>query len=323
MLSRFLACTLLACPFLLLAAGAHAGPTNPAISAIGDMRALWTESEEDDVELEFHELELSFTGPVNPYASAEIYVAAHEGEFEVEEAKLMLDRYLPGGFGLTIGRKLLDFGQLNVVHAHAWPFVDRPLMHSTFFSEDGIRDDGVRLDWLAPLEAATLRATAGAVRGDVFLGGHGHEEEDKHVERVLPARVGEEGEEADGPELGLSGRVDLFLEAGESGSFLIGASVLHGTHDVHEDAKATWFGIDGKASFDLGPSRALVLNAEAIFGSLDKTEEAASADPNGFFGSVDFRANRNWNVGGFVESATERFDDDVRTNRYGGFVGLA
>ena len=110
------------------------------------------------------EAEIAFVGPVNPYASAEVYVGVHDGtEFEIEEAKLLLDRYLPGGFGLVVGRFLQDFGQLNVTHAHTYPFVERPLMHREFFGEDGIVDAGVRLDWLAPPGPVTVRATAGAV----------------------------------------------------------------------------------------------------------------------------------------------------------------
>ena len=67
---------------------------------LGDTRALWSEKT-DDVELAFHEMEVALTGPVNPYASAEVYLAIHGTEgIEVEEAKLLLDRYLPAGLGL-------------------------------------------------------------------------------------------------------------------------------------------------------------------------------------------------------------------------------
>ncbi|MGQ0722161.1 MAG: hypothetical protein ACT4PE_11410 [Candidatus Eiseniibacteriota bacterium] len=283
---------------------------NPNISVIGDTRATWNDTTED-VEIGLDEVEVAFVGPLNPYASAEVYVGFHGAEtVEIEEAKLLLDRYLPGGFGLTIGRFLQDFGQLNQLHSHAYPFVERPLMHAEFFGEDGVVDEAVRLDWIAPAEEVTLRASAGAVRGDLFLGGHHHEEE--------PST--EEEEEA--PELGVTGRLDLFAQPTEAFSFLLGGSVLHGEHDTHDAAMATWICADAKARWDLGPYRALVLNAEGVFGSLEETDEAAESDPSGFFVSADVRANRRWNLGGFVESATERADDEIRTNRYGGFIGL-
>ncbi|MBD3160701.1 MAG: hypothetical protein GF346_01020, partial [Candidatus Eisenbacteria bacterium] len=298
----------------------HGGPVNPDISVIGDTRALWDDRTEE-VELVFEEVEVGFAGPLNPYASAEIYLAIHGVEgIEVEEAKLQLDRYLPAGFGVTAGRALLDFGQLNQVHPHAYPFVDRPLMHTAFFGDDGVLDVIGRLDWIAPLQPVTLRASAGAVRGDLFLGGHHHGEgEHAHEKRADE----EDPEEEAAPTLGASGRVELFAEPSRNVSFLVGGSVLHGEHDPHEEAKATWGTVDGKVRFDLGPQRNLILNAEAVLGSLDAAEEAPASDPSGWFAAADLRLDRRWNFGAFAESATERLEDEHRTNRFGGFVGMA
>jgi hypothetical protein len=296
----------------LLTSPSFAQKLNPNISVIGDTRAVWSDVTED-VEVGLAEVEIAFVGPLNPYANAEVYVGFHSAtEVEIEEAKLLLDRYLPGGFGLTIGRFLQDFGQLNQLHSHAYPFIEHPLMHVEFFGEDGVVDEAARLDWIAPTEGVTLRASAGAVRGDLFLGGHGHE----------AASEGPSEEKAE-PEIGVTGRVDLFAQPTEGFSFLIGGSVLHGDHDPAESAKGTWLGADGKARWDIGPYRALVVNAEGIFGWLEETEEAPETKPNGFFVSTDLRANRRWNLGGFAESTTERDDNDVRTNRYGAFVGMA
>ncbi len=307
-LSTFVAFAALA----VVARSAAAAPVNPDISVIGDSRAVYSEAE-DEVALELHEVEVSLVGALNPYASAAVTLGIHEGEgIDVEEAKLMLDRYFPAGFGLTAGKFLLDFGQLNPVHAHAYPFVGRPLPHESFFGEEGAKDAGVRLDWIAPA-GASFRASVGAVRGDVLLGGHAHEED----------ALDEPPVEEESPEVGATGRLELFAEPSPGFSFLAGGSVLHGTFDPHEGAKATWFGPDLKLRFDLGPQSALVVNAEAILGSLEATEEAPAADPNGWFASADWRKSRRWNFGGFAESATERQDDTVRTNRFGVFAGLA
>jgi hypothetical protein len=297
-----------------LAAFANVAPAqklNPNLSVIGDTRAVWNDTTED-VEIALDEVEIAVVGPLNPYASAEVYVGFHGAEtVEIEEAKLLLDRYFPAGLGLTAGRYLQDFGQLNQLHSHAYPFVERPLMHVEFFGEDGVLDEGVRLDWIAPTEGVTLRASAGAVRGDLFLGGHHHEGE------------AEEPVEEEAPEIGATGRLDLFAQPTEGFSFLLGGSVLHGEHDPDINAFATWVCADAKARWDLGPNRALVVNAEGIVGSLDETEVTPEVEPNGFFVSADLRASKRWNFGGFAESATERDDEDVRTDRYGGFLGLA
>jgi hypothetical protein len=222
-----------------------------------------------------------------------------------------LDRYFPGGLGLTAGKVLVDFGQLNQVHAHAYPFVDRPLMHELFFGEEGIKDVTARIDWIAPWETAAIRASAGGVRGDLFLG----------PEEEREAGEGEE-EEAE-PEFGATGRIELFAEPSPNISFLLGGSILHGVLDPAADANATWYGPDLKVRFDLGPNTALVVNGEAAFGSLDATEGTSSADPTGWFAGADLRATQRWNLGAFAESASGRFDDGSHTRRYGGFIGLA
>jgi hypothetical protein len=297
---------------LAFAGGSDAGPVNPDISVIGDTRAIWSESE-DDVSLVFEEAEISMVGALNPYASAIVTLGITEEEgIDIEEAKLSLDRYFPGGFGLTAGKYLVDYGQLNQVHAHTYPFIDRPLMHQAFFGEEGIKDVGVRLDWIAPSpwETVSVRAAAGGVRGDLFLG--------PEDEREVP-----EGEEEPEPEIGGTGRLELFVEPSENTSFQLGGSVLYGKFDPQTDAYATWAGPDLKVRFDLGPQTTLIVNGEATFGSLNATAATPSADPNGWFTSADFRANKRWNFGGFAESTTGRFQDDARTNRYGGFVGFA
>lgn len=294
---------------------AIAAPLNPEISVIGDTRAVYSD-ETEELSLTFEEAEISIIGPLNPYASGQVTLGINEAEgIDIEEAKLLLDRYFPGGFGLTIGKTLVDFGQLNPIHAHAFPFVDRPLMHATFFGEEGIKDVTCRLEWLAPTEGVTLRATAGVTRGD-FLREPEEEEVVPLDDESLPL------EPAPAPELGFTGRVDLFAEPSSNSSFLVGGSVMQGTSDEANDSKATWFGPDLKARLELSPESAVIVNAEAVFGSLDLDPISPSVDPRGWFTSVDWRANKKWNFGGFAESTTARDDDESTAARFGAFLGL-
>lgn len=293
---------------------ASAQTRNPDISVIGDVRGFWSERL-DRAELEFSELELAFVAPVNPYAEAEAYIAFHGLDIiEIEEAKLMLSRYFPAGLGLMIGLAYLDFGQINPVHRHAYPWVFRPLMHEEFFGPDGARDTSVRLDWLAPIDAFTLQATAGVVRGTSLLGGEAHHHGEGEEE--------EEAEEELQPELGGSARLNLFFEATQDLSLQVGSSLLHGEFDPADGARVTWWDVDAKLRWDLSPQRELVLNAEAILGQLDASEENDAFDPNGWFAGADLRWDRRWNFGVFGESTTERLAAE-RTWRYGAFGGLA
>ena len=55
--------------------------------------------------------------------------------------------------GLTIkgGRFFSGFGYLNEVHAHAWDFVDQPLVYQAMFGGQ-FRQNGVQVKWLAPTD---------------------------------------------------------------------------------------------------------------------------------------------------------------------------
>jgi hypothetical protein len=105
-------------------------------------------------------MELSFLGAVDPYFTGEahlLYFLDAEGEsrFEIEEA-FALTSQLPFGlqeYGLEIefGQFLTEFGRQNPIHAHAWHWIDQPIILSRLFGEDGARGPGVRLGWLTPL----------------------------------------------------------------------------------------------------------------------------------------------------------------------------
>ncbi len=58
---------------------------------------------------------------------------------------------LGSGFNLKFGRFFSGLGYLNEQHAHAWDFVDQPLVYRVFW-DNQLGDDGVQLKWLAPTE---------------------------------------------------------------------------------------------------------------------------------------------------------------------------
>jgi len=105
-------------------------------------------------------VELSFAAAVDPYFDAEahlVYNIDSEGEssFEIEEA-FGTSRMLPfgleeRGLELEVGQFYTEFGRQNPRHAHSWQWLDQPVVLSRFFGEDGIRNPGARVGWLAPL----------------------------------------------------------------------------------------------------------------------------------------------------------------------------
>ena len=58
---------------------------------------------------------------------------------------------LENGLNLKFGRFFSGLGYLNEQHAHAWDFVDQPLVYAVLW-EDQLNEDGVQLKWLAPTD---------------------------------------------------------------------------------------------------------------------------------------------------------------------------
>ena len=73
-----------------------------------------------------------------------------DNEIEVEEA-FFRTTALRDGFTIKGGRFFSGFGYLNEVHAHAWDFVDQPLVYQAMFGGQ-YRQNGVQVKWLAPTD---------------------------------------------------------------------------------------------------------------------------------------------------------------------------
>ncbi len=95
------------------------------------------------------ESELTISANIDPYFSG-VFIAAvtPENEVEIEEAYFQNTGFIPGTT-FKVGRFLSGFGYLNEIHAHAWDFVDAPLVHQAFFGGQ-LKEEGLQARWLAP-----------------------------------------------------------------------------------------------------------------------------------------------------------------------------
>jgi hypothetical protein len=125
---------------------------NPAISAIGDFRSLYTNAGDRNWDAYVQGIELNFSSAIDPYATAEFY-PVFEGEggelnAKIEEAYIET-LSLPFGLQLKAGKFRQAFGRINTVHRHSLPVIDVPVAYETFFGEAMI-DQGASLSWLIP-----------------------------------------------------------------------------------------------------------------------------------------------------------------------------
>jgi len=114
------------------------------------------------------ESELTFSANIDPYFAGVLTAAiTGDNEIEVEEA-FFRTTALHDGLTIKGGRFFSGFGYLNEVHAHAWDFVDQPLVYQAMFGGQ-YRQNGVQLKWLAPTDLF-LEFGAETGNGDNFPG---------------------------------------------------------------------------------------------------------------------------------------------------------
>jgi hypothetical protein len=112
------------------------------------------------------ESELTFAASIDPYFSGVLTAAiTGDNDIEVEEAYFRTTS-LHNGLTIKGGRFFSGFGYLNEVHAHAWDFVDPPLVYQAMFGGQ-YQQNGLQVKWLAPTDIF-LEFGAEAGNGDSY-----------------------------------------------------------------------------------------------------------------------------------------------------------
>lgn len=146
--------------------GSNAAAFNPAISLI--LGGSYTNASRDpedwriagfvpagdeigpgDRSFNLGESEMTLSASIDPYFAGQLTAAiTGDNEIEVEEAYFRTTA-LHNGLTVKGGRFFSGFGYLNEVHAHAWDFVDQPLVYQALFGGQ-YRQNGLQVKWLAP-----------------------------------------------------------------------------------------------------------------------------------------------------------------------------
>ena len=97
------------------------------------------------------ESELGIAANIDPdYRGVATLSLAPAGGVSVENA-FVQTAALGNGLNLKFGRYFSALGYLNEQHAHAWDFVDQPLVYASLWNNQ-LGEDGLQLKWLAPTE---------------------------------------------------------------------------------------------------------------------------------------------------------------------------
>jgi hypothetical protein len=141
--------------------------SNIQMAMVFDFRGVLHHPEREERRAFVNEVEFGFKSEVDPFWTAEAYLALHrhhheheepegkgkahsaEYEFEIEEA---FARY--GGFGQGVDGKLGQFkaaiGRMNRNHRDQYEFLDIPLVLQDTLGEEGLSAPGVSVSYLLP-----------------------------------------------------------------------------------------------------------------------------------------------------------------------------
>lgn len=145
-------------------AQAGLGQFNPQMSIVFDVRGVLRHPDVDERHIRVNEVEFGFASDVDPFWTAEAYIALHRhhGEHKegkgkhVEEYALDIEeafaRY--GGFGHGIDGKVGKFkaaiGRINRNHRDQYEFLDIPFVLADTLGDEGLAAPGVSVSYLLP-----------------------------------------------------------------------------------------------------------------------------------------------------------------------------
>ena len=202
---------------------------NPDISLIGTFNTYtnFINGSPDKGKLNFEQpsMELFVDGYLNPFARATGNIAYEDGSFSVEELYANVVRGLPLDMQIKAGKYLLGFGKLNTVHPHAWPFLDRPLVHQIYFGPEGFNDIGVNLSFILPTEDFYSSIDVGIYKGDAIAKSEAADPESE--ESIQKLR---------GKSPIFVGRLGAFFPIGDYDNIDVGLSSSYGIHAINSFA---------------------------------------------------------------------------------------
>lgn len=151
---RMLACLLaaLTCAPTLATAQTSSMFSNLANPAIG-MNALFSGQAAHNLDqpygLHFDEAEISLIAVVDPYWTLVSNIVFTSDDVDPEEVWVRTTS-IPG-IQLKLGKLRGTFGKHGLLHTHAFPFVQAPIIMANTIGEEGFKDAGMEAAWLTPL----------------------------------------------------------------------------------------------------------------------------------------------------------------------------
>ncbi len=290
----------------------NAGVVNPDISAIGQVYGTYTNDSltetHDKFALSLGETEINLDAALNPYFKGAFVLAIEgDGGIEVEEAYASMVRGLPLNLALKAGKYRLNFGKLNQVHPHAYPFLRTPRVLAPDVAkllpgEESFNDIAVEASTLIPVFGSWAITPSAD-----FLEGRSYHPEESAIAHAWLAHV--------------SNTFSI-----DPAAFDIGGSFTQGINNVAANTKTTVLGFDAKAKMIGSPVYAMTFGSEYLYKFAEIAEIAGGishADRYGFYAYINNQLFTRYNVGILYEQYQNPDDNSVIDRSIKPFVGFA
>lgn len=200
----------------------------------------------------FEELEIALQAYLNPFAKGDVVLTLpgpdlEESKLGVEEVYATVLRGLPLGLNLRFGKYRAEYGKINLVHPHAWPFVTQPLSQERFLGEEGLNDLGISISFLLPTGNVYTKLNLDWLRGDAVAEAAGMEDT---TETSLPYAA--------------AGRLASFFTLSDHSDLEIGLSGYTGIHDPYAHDRFYYVNFDFKYKYKPSAYTSLVLQGEFL-----------------------------------------------------------
>jgi hypothetical protein len=271
----------------------------------------------------FQELEFVATAYLNPFARADVVLTIPGPDLEsarlgLEEVYATILRGLPLDLNLKFGKYRTEFGKLNVVHPHAWPFVTQPLAHEQFLGEEGLNDLGISVSTLLPTGDLYSRLNVDLLRGSAIGEATG-------LEDTTGAK----------PTYAFASRLMGFFTLDDENDLEVGVSVYTGIHDPYNNERFWYGNLDFKYKYRPSLYTSLVVQGEFLLNSrhaeLDRDlQPITDAEGNpvrktlttgGAYLYADYQFLKTFSIGGRFDWTQTPYSADEKARAVAVFAG--
>jgi zinc transport system permease protein len=242
------------------------------------------------------ELELGLQASVDPYARADVFFSGEnllgeESQVSLEEAWLTLIR-LPLGAQARIGKFRSLFGEINDRDPAEFPFVDRPLVLTNFFGDDGDIETGIVSNFVIPNPwDVHMLFWLGIYNGDNEIAFHGGEAR-------KPAYFS---------------RFEVFQELGPATGFEVGTAVMTGVNDPEGEFRTTLENIHFELEWKhpvLSQYKSFDWVGEIFLSQREGIQ--GTEDSIGLYTFAQYQLSRRWFIGGRYDYSQLPTDSNSR-----------